>query len=227
MVGPDEWSSNYVRICGNERKEQNSAYSKTVPALFLKFKNVIAKASQQCWIFLSFFLHRKKPSQLIIKLNLENFVCYFPPMTMEIKYIPSYILLSVSVAILASYVAMSLAYNVTNTKGRTQKQWLTGGAIAMGLGIWSMHFIGMFAVEVSGMEMAYDIPLMFLSIAVAIIGSGLALHIVSRPSVDVKSFVAGGVAMAMAITGMHYIGTVSYTHLIAHIISLVITRLVS
>lgn len=37
----------------------------------------------------------------------------------------------------------------------------------MGVGIWSMHFIGMLAFEMPGMTMAYDIPLLILSIVVA------------------------------------------------------------
>ena len=77
---------------------------------------------------------------------------------------------------------------------------------AMGFGIWSMHFIGMLAFEIPGLEMAYDIPLMTLSVVVAIGGSALALFIVSRQNVAISSLVAGGIAMAAAIAGMHYIG---------------------
>ena len=130
-------------------------------------------------------------------------------MIMETNYIPSLIILSILVAILASYVSLSLAYNVSSTVGKVRRWWLFGGALAMGIGIWSMHFVGMLAVEMPGMEMAYDIPLMLFSIAVAVFGSWLALFVVSRPLVRVGSFVAGGVAMALAITGMHYIGMYS------------------
>lgn len=79
----------------------------------------------------------------------------------------------------------------------------------MGIGIWSMHFVGMLAFEMPGMEMAYDIPLMALSVLVAIGASALALFIVSRPVTPIGSIAAGGVAMAAAIAGMHYIGMAS------------------
>jgi len=55
---------------------------------------------------------------------------------------------SVLIAILASYAALDLAGRVTGARGRTQFLWLTGGAAAMGLGIWSMHYVGMLAYSV-------------------------------------------------------------------------------
>ena len=130
-------------------------------------------------------------------------------MVMETRFIPSLVLLSVVVAIMASYVALNLAHSVSNAKGRAQALWLTGGALAMGFGIWSMHFVGMLAFEMPGMEMAYDVPLLVLSVLVAIGASALALFIVSRPTVPMSSLISGGIAMAAAIAGMHYIGMYS------------------
>lgn len=128
---------------------------------------------------------------------------------MDVVYSPYLILLSIGVAILASYVALNLAYSITHAKGKAHAAWLIGGSLAMGVGIWSMHFIGMLAFEMPDMEMAYDIPLMVLSVIVAVIGSMLALYVVSRPIVDPKSVGWGGIAMAAAISGMHYIGMYS------------------
>jgi PAS domain S-box-containing protein len=133
----------------------------------------------------------------------------FLRMTMEIQYSPSLILLSIAVAIFASYVALNFAQTVSKAKGKAQIFWLAGGALAMGIGIWSMHFVGMLAFEMPGMEMAYDIPLMLLSVVVAIFGSALALYVVSRPIVHTRSVIIGGIAMAIAISGMHYIGMYS------------------
>lgn len=128
---------------------------------------------------------------------------------MEVVYNPSLVFLSIMVAILASYVALNLAYSVTQAKGRAQAVWLACGSLAMGVGIWSMHFVGMLAFEMPGMEMAYDVPLMSLSVVVAILGSALALFVVSRPQVQTGSLISSGIAMAAAISGMHYIGMYS------------------
>ncbi|MBX2995291.1 MAG: PAS domain S-box protein [Bdellovibrionaceae bacterium] len=128
---------------------------------------------------------------------------------MEIVYSPVLVILSVLVAIFASYVALNLAYSVTQARGRAQVAWLLCGSVAMGVGIWSMHFVGMLAFEMPDMEMAYDVPLMVLSVVVAILGSALALFVVSRPVVTLPSLIASGIAMAAAISGMHYIGMYS------------------
>jgi PAS domain S-box-containing protein len=130
-------------------------------------------------------------------------------MLMKIHYVPSLVVLSIGVAIFASYVALNLAYSVSQAKGKAQLAWLVGGAVAMGVGIWSMHFVGMLAFEMPGMDMAYDVPLMLLSVCVAILASAVALYIISRARVTFLSLYVGGVSMASAIAGMHYIGMFS------------------
>ncbi|HEY9812450.1 MAG TPA: MHYT domain-containing protein, partial [Candidatus Sericytochromatia bacterium] len=57
------------------------------------------------------------------------------------------VLLSIAIATIASYTALDLAGRVTAAIGKSRWLWLIGGAIAMGLGIWSMHFIGMLAYK--------------------------------------------------------------------------------
>lgn len=128
---------------------------------------------------------------------------------MAVVYNPVLIASSVGVAIFASYVALNLAYTVTQARGRSQLAWLAAGALAMGVGIWSMHFVGMLAFEMPGMSMGYDIPLMVLSVVVAVLGSALGLHVISRPVVPTSAIVIGSTAMAVAIAGMHYIGMYS------------------
>ena len=61
------------------------------------------------------------------------------------SYNPLLVLLSLFVAILASYTALDMAGRVVTAQGRAALWWLIGGASAMGLGIWSMHFVGMLA----------------------------------------------------------------------------------
>lgn len=51
----------------------------------------------------------------------------------------SLVLLSLAVAVLASYTALHLAARMTASRGGIAAAWLVGGAIAMGFGIWSMH----------------------------------------------------------------------------------------
>jgi NO-binding membrane sensor protein with MHYT domain len=53
--------------------------------------------------------------------------------------------LSVLMAVLASYAAFDLCGRIAAARGGLQSVWLTVGAACMGLGIWSMHYIGMLA----------------------------------------------------------------------------------
>ena len=71
--------------------------------------------------------------------------------------------LSVFIAIISSYAALDLAGRVTSARGRSRYFWLTGGAIAMGTGIWSMHYIGMLAFHLP-LPVQYDWPTVLLSL---------------------------------------------------------------
>ncbi len=79
----------------------------------------------------------------------------------------------------------------------------------MGIGIWSMHFVGMLAFRLPGIEIYYDVTLMVLSILVAIVASALALYIVSSRNPSVTTYFIGSLVMGAAIAGMHYIGIAS------------------
>lgn len=122
------------------------------------------------------------------------------------KYDPLLVALSIGIAIFASYTALALANRVSVSVGRARAAWLSGGSLAMGSGIWSMHFIGMLAFSMPGMAMAYDVPLLLLSILVAVLASALALYVVGRPEVTRVALSGGALAMGAAICGMHYIG---------------------
>lgn len=113
--------------------------------------------------------------------------------------------LSVLIAVVAAGAALDLAGRVTTTRGWPQRGWLAGGAVAMGLGIWSMHYTGMLAFQLP-VEVYYHIPTVFLSLLAAVLASGVALFLASRPHLGAWRFVAGSLLMGWGIAGMHYIG---------------------
>jgi len=78
--------------------------------------------------------------------------------------------LSVVLAVLASYTVLELAGRAMVAQGYTRKFWLVIGAIAMGITIWSMHFIAMLAFQIN-LPLSYDIPITLLSMLVAIVSS--------------------------------------------------------
>ncbi|WP_166000177.1 EAL domain-containing protein [Bacillus sp. Cs-700] len=115
------------------------------------------------------------------------------------------VLLSLVIAVFASYSALDLAGRVAYSKGIRKWIWVVGGAGTMGIGIWSMHFIGMLAFSMP-MPMTYNIPLVFLSIGAAFLGSLIALVAISGKQLSIRRLIVGTVFMSGAIIAMHYIG---------------------
>src|SRR3954471_21470361 len=93
--------------------------------------------------------------------------------------------LSLVVAMFASYTALDLSTRITASKGRSAQLWLIGGAFSMGIGIWSMHFIGMLAFSLP-IPMGYDVATTLLSLLIACVVSYFALHTVTRSTLSLK-----------------------------------------
>jgi NO-binding membrane sensor protein with MHYT domain len=115
------------------------------------------------------------------------------------------VLISILVAILASYSALSLAGRVSESRGRVMAAWIVGGAIAMGSGIWAMHFVGMLAFRLP-IPIGYDVPITVVSLLLPIAVSGLALWQISRADVNSTRLVLSAVLMGAGIDAMHYTG---------------------
>jgi len=113
--------------------------------------------------------------------------------------------LSVFIATFASYAALDLAGRVTSARGVARTLWLSGGATAMGIGIWSMHYVGMLAFRLP-VPIEYDWPTVLVSLLAAIFASAIALFVASREEMGYVQTIVGSILMGCAIAGMHYIG---------------------
>ncbi|MEK0266573.1 EAL domain-containing protein [Stenotrophomonas rhizophila] len=120
-------------------------------------------------------------------------------------YSQSLVVFSLLVAILASYTALDMAGRLASTQGRVARWWLAGGATAMGLGVWSMHFIGMLAFHLP-IPVGYDLAITLYSLAVSVGASAYALWLVSRAELPWSRLCAGAVLMGLGIATMHYLG---------------------
>src|SRR5262249_30461130 len=109
------------------------------------------------------------------------------------------------IAICAAYAALDLAARITAARGRIRLPWLCGGAIAMGLGIWSMHYVGMLAFSLP-IPVLYDWPTVLLSLIAAVFASAVALFVVSRKEMGWERAVIGSAIMGGGIATMHYTG---------------------
>ncbi|MFC4276686.1 putative bifunctional diguanylate cyclase/phosphodiesterase [Achromobacter aloeverae] len=121
-------------------------------------------------------------------------------------YDPLLTCLSVVVAFLASFTALEGAAMLTTvTSSRRRHVWLAGSACAMGMGIWSMHFIGMIALTLP-ISVGYDIDVTAASLVLAILAALVALATVSRGQLSVKRLLVAGAIMGTGVAAMHYTG---------------------
>jgi diguanylate cyclase len=121
------------------------------------------------------------------------------------SYNPLLVAASLFVAILASYTALDMAGRITTARGRAAKWWLAGGASAMGVGIWSMHFIGMLAFSLP-IPLGYDPAITMLSLLIAIASSVFALWLVCQENLPWSRLSIGAILMGLGIASMHYTG---------------------
>ena len=118
---------------------------------------------------------------------------------------PKLVVLSIAVAILASYTALDLAGRVSTSIKSKSWVWLVGGALSMGTGIWSMHFIGMLAFHLP-IQVVYDPVLTIISRIFGVVVSGVALLFLRRPRLGTPTLLVGATLMGFGICAMHYTG---------------------
>ena len=116
------------------------------------------------------------------------------------------VVLSILIAVAASYTALDLASRVRASAGWVKHAWLTTAALAMGGGIWAMHFVAMLAFSLPGMVMAFDVGLTIVSLIVAVGVTGIGFLVMSRDHTRRFVLAASGLFMGLGIVAMHYIG---------------------
>jgi len=112
---------------------------------------------------------------------------------------------SLLLATLASYVALDLSRRVRHASGRPHLLWWALGSLAMGTGIWSMHFVGMLGFSLP-ISLGFSGGLTFASWLAGVMASGVALWVASEADYGLRRIVVASLAMAIGICGMHYIG---------------------
>ena len=114
--------------------------------------------------------------------------------------------LSYLIAALASYTGLTLANRIVLAKSSSLRNVLhAGGALALGGGIWSMHFIGMLAYNIK-IPVHFNIEYTFLSIVIAVISAYAALSTARAPVLKWRHVAISAVLLGAAICLMHYVG---------------------
>lgn len=125
---------------------------------------------------------------------------------LHVSWDPVLIGISFLVAFIAAFVSLDSVGKVAISVRRESTFWRLSGGITLGMGIWSMHFIGMLAMKMS-MPLNYHLPLTALSFAIALIAASLAIHIaISGIPLSRIRLLAATTVLSMGMVAMHYVG---------------------
>jgi len=125
---------------------------------------------------------------------------------MHTTYNVSLVVLSVIIAIAGSYTALDLSSRTRETEGWPRQAFVGAAALCMGGSIWAMHFVGMLAFGMPGMQVRYDLALTLASFAVPIAVTAISFFAVSKRGITPQTLGLGGLFMGLGIGAMHYIG---------------------
>ena len=122
------------------------------------------------------------------------------------QYDGGLVALSVGIAIFASYLGLSVAQFASTAPKTGSRHVLLGfGGLAMGVGVWAMHFIGMLGFRLP-CAISYDPWITALSILPGVIAGIFALRFVSESDFRGRDLLAGGILFGAGIGLMHYTG---------------------
>ncbi len=118
--------------------------------------------------------------------------------------------LSVGIAILSSYAVLLVAQELGQAApGQRRAYWIALGGLCMGAGTWAMHFTGMLAFSLP-CTTTYDPVITGLSMLPGVLASALAVSIISRPNMSLRTLLVGGLLLGAGIGAMHYTGMAAY-----------------
>ncbi|MEW9796621.1 MHYT domain-containing protein [Alteromonas sp. CYL-A6] len=121
-------------------------------------------------------------------------------------YDPALVLLSVVIAIFASFMAFNVASLAGSTHSKKRRRiLLIAGSLALGGGIWAMHFVGMLAFALCT-PVTYDVGITFVSSFPGILAAGVALNQLTKSHLTLFQILISGVLVGAGIGTMHYSG---------------------
>jgi PAS domain S-box-containing protein len=146
----------------------------------------------------------EKPSQsCMTRLHRQDEAKKSSELIMAGSYNYGLVALSILIAILGSYATINLAGRVKASHGGSRLYWRIGGATAMAIGTWAMHYTGMLAFRLP-VPVLYDWPTSFLSFLPSLLASAVALVVVIRPKMESRRAFVAGFFIGGGIAALHY-----------------------
>jgi PAS domain S-box-containing protein len=139
---------------------------------------------------------------------LSSFFTWQPDqgLLLQGSYDPWLIALSVAVAVFSSTMGLQAAIQAGRMPTRAMRHLtLLAGALALGGGVWAMHFIGMLSFQLCT-AVRFQPQFTLLSMLPSLGASWVALDLLSRERVSRGQLWLGGVLVGSGIGAMHYLG---------------------
>lgn len=129
-----------------------------------------------------------------------------PLITLDKSYNFYLVIISVFIAVIASYTTFGISERIqaSDTKFK-QVLWALFGAATMGLGVWSMHFIGSLALQIP-IPVSYNLNFIVLSVLPAIFASSVVLWVMNQNTFNYPRLLFCGLLLGSGIGAMHYTG---------------------
>lgn len=128
------------------------------------------------------------------------------PEVLATAFDTNWVAISFIVSVIGAYTALWVAPSVAGGGGKVN--WFNAGLSGLalgGVGIWSMHFLGMLAYEVP-LAVGYRLAELVVSLVAAVFVSSLAIgYMAARPFTFRRLAVAGPLA-GLGVAVMHYLG---------------------
>jgi NO-binding membrane sensor protein with MHYT domain len=128
------------------------------------------------------------------------------PEVLATSFDSTWVAISFIVSVIGAYTALWVAPSVAGGHGKVN--WFNAGLSGLalgGVGIWSMHFLGMLAYEVP-LAVGYRMLELVVSLVAAVVVSALAIgYMAARPFTFARLAVAGPLA-GLGVAVMHYLG---------------------
>ncbi|MCX5604081.1 hypothetical protein OG418_30065 [Streptomyces phaeochromogenes] len=114
--------------------------------------------------------------------------------------------LSFAMACVGAALGLRCTVRALEADGASKRNWLLLASVAIGSGIWTMHFVAMLGFGVDGTPIRYDVPLTVLSLVVAVLVVGAGVFTAGYGRSRVRAVLLGGLGTGLGVAAMHYIG---------------------
>jgi len=133
-----------------------------------------------------------------------------PGQDLSVAYLGVYdlslVVLSILVAIVTSFAALEISGRTGHATDFVGKfVWVLPGGLAIGGGVWCMHYIGMLAFSLP-ISISYNLIETVFSIFPGIIAGGAAFWLTSQRDNSLWLLILGGLILGLGISAMHFEG---------------------